>query len=293
MLYRIVHISDIHLWDIPWGPWEWRGKRILGLANLILRRARRMRREEIGTLFAELAKDAADHLIVSGDLTTTSLPSEFDRFADALEGWGSDGAPLTVLPGNHDRYTRFAVRENLFGRRFNKFCEGGVFPFRKPLAEGLELIGFDPCVPNPFSARGFADPGDIDKVPNLLREGEDSGAKTFLFVCHYPGEIPPEQPHGSGHLMTNSELLVKAMGTSTVPIYWLHGHVHHPWKYPSPTVPNLTYLNPGAPLEAGEHGISLGRWVLEWNGSALEANWKSSSETSTYLVDYSTGRYEK
>ena len=273
--YRIVHISDLHVWRFTANPLLWIGKRGLGLANLALRRAREFRREELPRLVEAIVADGADHVILSGDLTITSLDSEFARVRSALSPLLSDPTRATILPGNHDRYTRRATRNRVFESHFGAFCEGGRFPFLKPLAEGLDLIGFDPNVPRPFSAKGLVKEAEVARLKQLLEETERRGTRTLLFACHYPSEAPdrPEaQKHG--HDLEQGELLLEALRAISIPIYWLHGHIHHPWRFQSPSIPNLTYLNPGAPLYRGPDGISLGRWILDWDGEAMRTEFR-------------------
>jgi len=284
--YRIAHISDIHLWRFTWNPFLWMGKRALGLGNLALRRGRKFRREALAQLVAAIEGDGVDHLVVSGDLTTTSLPQEFALCKDGLSRALNSPTRATVLPGNHDRYTRATYRRRLFDLYFGDFCDGGRFPFLKPLTEGLDLIGFDPNIPRPFSARGLVKNDDVEKLKGLLKEIPNRGTETLLFVCHYPAEVPsPHHEQGRAHELVGGESLVAALSGIEIPIYWLHGHIHNPWRHQSPTVPNLIYLNPGAPLYRTEAGVSLGRWILDWEGGKLRTEWRSTPETSESLVD--------
>lgn len=282
--YRVVHISDLHLWRIPANPLLWRGKRLLGLSNLVLRRGRRFRREALPELLAEIERDSADHLVVSGDLTTTSLDLEFEDFGKAFDSWLGDPYRATLVPGNHDRYTRPAVRERVFERHFSPLCGEGNFPFRKELAPGLALIGFDPCRPNPFSARGEAPGEALVSLTRLLGEERSRGTQALLFVCHYPAEAPAKhRRHLKGHDLVNGEELLALFQGFPIPTWWLHGHIHHPWSHRSRLAPNLTYLNPGSPILRREGKISLGRWVLDWDGRELRAEWRSLPHSASEL----------
>ena len=119
--YRIVHVSDLHVWRLSWNPLHWYGKRALGMGNLLLRRARKFRLEEIPSLVQAIESDNPNHVVVSGDFTTTSLPREFESSAAGLGTLISDPARATVVPGNHDRYTRSAARKKGFEQRFGRF----------------------------------------------------------------------------------------------------------------------------------------------------------------------------
>jgi 3',5'-cyclic AMP phosphodiesterase CpdA len=286
--YRIVHISDIHFWRIPWNPFEWYGKRVLGLTNLILRRARKFRLEAIPELLEAIETDHPDHLVVSGDISTTSLESEFLEFKKAFQDWLQNPTAATILSGNHDRYTRGAMRNKTFEGHFGEFCGGGKDPFLKSLTDGLVLLGLDPCCPDPIFARGLATPQMADQLRSLVETCNGNGTKTILLVCHYPAEVPPEhEEHQRGHELLGANLVLDALRPSQVPVYWLHGHIHHPWRFRSPSVPHIVYLNPGAPVLRRSSGYSLGRWILDWDGIEVRTEWRSLDHSKEMLVDMS------
>ena len=74
--------------------------------NLIFSRKKHFPPPLADTVINAIRKEEADAVLFSGDLTTTSLESEFKKAADAFaplyEKWGDQ---LIVIPGNHDRYT--------------------------------------------------------------------------------------------------------------------------------------------------------------------------------------------
>ena len=112
---RILHFSDIHFWRIQIGPDPYYPKRSLGLLNLIFSRRKHFPRSLADTAIKAMLQEEADTVLFSGDLTTTSLDSEFREAADAFsplyEKWGDK---LIVIPGNHDRYTPKSVKAKLY-----------------------------------------------------------------------------------------------------------------------------------------------------------------------------------
>ena len=72
----LIHFGDLHLWRYGLGgdPWP---KRLLGLANLKLRRGRQFPTRIAEAVGEQLAREEADYVLFSGDLTTTALPAEF------------------------------------------------------------------------------------------------------------------------------------------------------------------------------------------------------------------------
>ncbi|HEU5117451.1 MAG TPA: metallophosphoesterase, partial [Isosphaeraceae bacterium] len=111
---RIVHLSDVHIWSWSWNPLGLLNKRSLGLASLLAGRARRFRLERMEEVVERVRSREPDHLLITGDLTTTALEVEFREARRALEPLLSDRERVTILPGNHDRYTSGSVRRRLF-----------------------------------------------------------------------------------------------------------------------------------------------------------------------------------
>ncbi len=96
---RIVHLSDIHLWQYTINPLRLLSKRRLGMASLLLGRASRFRLERIPELVDHVQKLRADHILITGDLTTTALPAEFRAARAAL-------AELVGRPRSGDDHSR-------------------------------------------------------------------------------------------------------------------------------------------------------------------------------------------
>src|SRR5262245_61159381 len=107
---KLVHISDIHIWNWPWRPWELAGKRAAGLASLLVGRAARFPRERLAQVVERVISIEPDHVLISGDLTTTALPNEFREARQALEPILRREGGTSIVPGNHDRYTWGSVR---------------------------------------------------------------------------------------------------------------------------------------------------------------------------------------
>ena len=77
-------------------------KRLTGQANLLLHRGRVHRREYLLAVL-EAAAAAADHVVVTGDITNLALESEYDEAIRLLDGVARS-VEVTVVPGNHDIY---------------------------------------------------------------------------------------------------------------------------------------------------------------------------------------------
>ncbi len=106
----IAHISDLHILKVAGSsPFSFLNKRATGGVNLLIGRAHRHRVEIVRQALEQIRELNVDHLVVTGDITNLSLPTEFELAAEILQSHGS-GKDVSVVPGNHDNYTRGAAR---------------------------------------------------------------------------------------------------------------------------------------------------------------------------------------
>src|SRR3974377_2015502 len=98
---RLIHVSDIHFWRYALNPLQLFSKRLLGMASLLVRRARKFRLERVEQVVERVVSLQPDHILLPGDPPTTALPAEFRSARRALEPWLGDRDRTTVLPGNH------------------------------------------------------------------------------------------------------------------------------------------------------------------------------------------------
>jgi hypothetical protein len=107
------------------------------------RNKRRLYTNLIKKTLLGLHQVGVDHLLITGDLTHCSLPTEFLEIRGALQvtgWWGED--KLTVIPGNHDRFNLY---EKMPKEPMEAFFD--VVTPRKPrlkkLPEGIALVEVD------------------------------------------------------------------------------------------------------------------------------------------------------
>ena len=84
-----------------------------------------------------------DHVLVTGDLTTTALPEEFRLAREALGMLGLEPARITVIPGNHDRYTTGSMRHRQFEDWFGGFAPPGEYPWLREIGPDTAILGLD------------------------------------------------------------------------------------------------------------------------------------------------------
>jgi Icc-related predicted phosphoesterase len=248
---RIVHLSDVHFWRYSLHPMRLLSKRLAGTASLLLGRGRRFRLERVPELVDRVKSLDADHLLITGDLTTTALADEFQHARTALSGLLEDPAKVTIVPGNHDRYTIRAHRSRRFERYFGAFAPEGGYPWLRPLGAGTAILGLDPTRAG-VTARGKLPPGQLLAATGLVAAA--GAGKNLVIACHYPVAAPPEYEARLAHKpIVNSAGLATWLKTIGPHIYCC-GHVHAEWAFRPPSIPNQLCLNAGAPLMQDRRG---------------------------------------
>ena len=128
------------------------GIRPWGMVELLLGRVTRFHLERLGAIVDRVLSLEPDHVVITGDLTTTALPSEFREARRLL-------APLLTVPsesrwspGNHDRTTRRSFRTRRFEGTFGTFMPAAAFPWLHQLDDETAILGLDPTRPH-FSPR--------------------------------------------------------------------------------------------------------------------------------------------
>lgn len=243
---KIVQLSDIHIWRYSINPLRLWGKRVVGMAELVTGRAKKFRLERLGAVVDRVATVGADHLLITGDLTTTALRPEFAHARLALEPLLGDPERVSVLPGNHDRYTAHSVRTRAFERVFGEFSPTDNFPWLRWLDPRTAILAFD-ATRSHLSATGRLPEAQFRKARALLDDLEHR-PKRLILGCHYPVAAP--EPY-------RSELKKKRMVNAAEVSRWLRGigphvyccgHVHAAWAFRPDEIPNQLCLNSGAPL---------------------------------------------
>ncbi len=227
MALRFLHCSDIHLLSLTGvGPHRFLNKRLTGGINLMLARGRH-HSAKLFDRMVEHARDlAVDRVVVTGDLSNLALDEEFVHIVDKLEGIG---LPVTVIPGNHDTYTRASARQRRFEHHFTPYMQGErlsdedehFYPFVQRFGE-VALIGVSTAQASlplyAIGSVGSAQLGRLDRVLEAL--GRDALVRVVLI--HHP--VMPgvaAARHGLTDLDAFGEVIARR-GAELI----LHGHEH-------------------------------------------------------------------
>ncbi len=197
---RIAHVSDLHVLA-PAGVELRRllfNKRITGYANLLFKRGRAYRRDYLVAVLAAAAQ-AADHVVVTGDVTNLSLEGEYYEARRLLDEVARS-AEVTVVPGNHDIYLPQVHHDRRFPHYFARYDPGdlpelelellaGRFPFVK-LRGPVALIGLSSAVPRPpFVSAGYLGRAQLQALARVLAHPEVSRRTPVVLVHHDPFDL--------------------------------------------------------------------------------------------------------
>ncbi len=264
---RLALIGDIHLFQTDVHPARLFGKRILGHTNLMLNRRFRFNHRVLASMIERVETLAPEALLLTGDVTTTSLEDEFHDVATYLEPL-SEKIPTVIVPGNHDKYTFRSVRK----QRMMEHMRGILpdhFPHIRRLKKHWQLLCLDSAEPQLFWSRGalgFEQMNEVTQFVNSLTEND-----ALIVLCHYPAKIPSGIPYSWGHALAEDKQLHQMFTESPARIVYAHGHIHKPWQWDPANGgktgngdnSGLMYLNTGSPcLTSNQYPYGQGFWEM-------------------------------
>ena len=225
--FSFAQISDPHLSDLRGvRTSDLLNKRLLGYLSWLKRRRAEHQRSILDAMVEDIGRIRPDHLIVTGDLTHIGLPEEFRQARDWLQGLGTP-TNVTVVPGNHDTYTR--ARSDQTIDLWNAYMmsdrgttqAGSIFPslrIRGPAA----IVGLSSALPTaPFLAMGSIGTAQLQALPHILEETARAGLFRILVIHHSPAEgVDKWRKH-----LTDRSQLQAVLARHGVELI-LHGHTH-------------------------------------------------------------------
>ncbi|HEY3359151.1 MAG TPA: metallophosphoesterase [Polyangia bacterium] len=233
---RVAHFSDLHLLDLhAVSPLDFASSKVLvGSVNVLLNRARKHRLDCFEALVDDLNAQRYDHVVCTGDLVNLGLPAEYELAARLVSQIRLGPAGVTLVPGNHDYYTRAAITARRFERAFAPFLRGDAggavrYPFLR-LRGAVAIIGLCSAYASPLGfADGLLGPRQIAAAEALLTQ-PDVRERFRLVLVHHP----PVVHHGLfvRHLRDRGALLrmLARAGAELV----VHGHDHRAERAETP-----------------------------------------------------------
>jgi len=234
---RIAHFSDLHLLSLEGVPLRrFLNKRATGYANLRLKRGSIHRASYVKAIAREVRRIKVDHVVVTGDLTNLALEPEFELAREVLEkDLGLSPADVTIVPGNHDVYTRGAHASQRFATYFGDYLVSdlpdlavdigaGRFPVVKIRGPAV-IIGVCSAVPRlPFVAAGRIGRPQLEALGKILARPEVLRL-TPVVALHHPPHNPRSRLKSMLEGLGDAAMLWTGMSHLPVGMV-LHGHLH-------------------------------------------------------------------
>ncbi len=243
---KIVHLSDIHLWRYTWDPRRLVGARAWWMYELLRGRAHRYQLDRLDDVVARVVSLEPDHVLITGDLTTSALPDEFSDALRHLRPLLADPNRVSILPGNHDRATWRSSWSRRFESAFGPFMPRTRFPWLRRIDDDAAILALDPTRFH-YTPRGRIPRAQLQQAQSLIAEPNER-PRRLIVACHYPIAAPPpyERELATKRLM-NAEAVKEWLATVGPHLYCC-GHVHAAWAFQPHGLPNQLCLNAGAPL---------------------------------------------
>lgn len=226
----IAHLTDLHLSPVAGLlPRYWNAKRAIGLANWLRHRERAHDRGVLHLLERDLAQERPTHVVVTGDLTNLGLPWEHQQALAWLTEMGPS-ANVSVIPGNHDIYTRIGHDEGTLrwrpymcsddeGSRYAP-PEWG-FPYVR-LVGPVALVGLNSAIETPpLIASGKVGEDQRERLRSVLRQLGEAGLFRLVMIHHPPLPGLTSPARGLKDALALRDVLIQA-GAELV----IHGHNH-------------------------------------------------------------------
>lgn len=288
---RILHFSDVHV-HVPVSqmpPADLFGKRLLGAANLLLRRERLFRDAPRKlTALAELAHaTGVDFTICTGDYTALGTEPELIAARSAIDALTRAPLGFVTVPGNHDLYVPDTIADRRFERHFGDLLStdrpdltvDGTWPIVRNCGPLVAVIAVNSARPNPhpFRSSGAIPPEQLAALERILVLPEI--AERFVFVItHYAPRRKDGTPDTVHHGLDNADDLLRACTRLRRGVL-LHGHIH--WRY------HLRLPGSGLPIFGAGSATHAGRegfWVFDVESDravAIAGSW----DGDRYVLD--------
>jgi len=199
-------------------------------------------------LLDALGEVGVDHLVVTGDVTFSAEPREFERAAELLRPFAAAGK-LTVVPGNHDVWTEDSVETARFLRAIGPDGKGmrkaaPSYPHVVPVGDEAVIIALDSARfgEEPLETPGRLGSEQLRGARELAREHAKEG-RAVLLAFHHHVVLPPERMPSDVHVarmpLADADKVVRLVAELPIAAV-LHGHRHTAFRVDLPGVQGPT-----------------------------------------------------
>ncbi|RCL03566.1 MAG: putative phosphohydrolase [Candidatus Tokpelaia sp. JSC161] len=224
-MFRLIHISDLHLAPLPrFSLIDLMGKSLIGYMNWHFHRKYKMEEGTLCLLLNDIYKRDPSHLAISGDIVNLSSYSEFVQAWKKIRELG-DTRDVSLVFGNHDVYVCGALRKAC--RIFSPWITDNevtknFFPYMRVRGE-VVIIGISSAmVTPPFFSFGYFSVRQEKKMEVLLKKAEALGLFRIVMIHHPP--LYGLEWHKRLWGIKRFQRVVGENGAELI----LHGHTHLP-----------------------------------------------------------------
>lgn len=279
-MFRLAHISDVHLSPLPEVKWtQLANKRITGFLNWKLNRKHQIGANTLDPLIQSLRELKPDHIAVTGDLVNLALDGEFTNARAFLEDLGSPER-VSAICGNHDAYLPGSLAKAI--QNWEPYLTSDAstatenspeqFPFLRIRGE-VALIGCNSAEATlPFFATGYFREDQANRLRKVLRQ---TRGLCRVVMIHHPPISGATKWHKRLIGIKRFQEVIRNEGAELI----LHGHTHLATRsaIPGNRKPVPVICVPAAGNGLGDHRPA-GRYNLfdiEKSGSNWSINWKA------------------
>ena len=231
-MYKIAHISDLHISKITLNPLQFLSKRWIGNLNLLLKRQKVYKSKQLWDLPSLFDDLNIQTVLVSGDITCTSYQKEFLLAKELFSLIKKRDINIFLVPGNHDRYTKKSCKQHRF---YDFFTSSKIpsshpskhFTLKKERIEARHLfdkwwyMGIDTSrATHWFSSQGYFSKeleNNFTKILSLIPEDA-----WIILVNHFPFS----QKERRKNILKRGNILKKLLQKNEKIKLYLHGHTH-------------------------------------------------------------------
>ena len=221
---RIIHVSDPHAASPPDSASAFFDKRLLGTLNYFFRR-RFLHDQSLLTRLSDFILGfEPDVVAITGDITSTGQPREFDAALECLSPiLDAEGVTTLYVPGNHDAYVRNGRCAAALEEAFSTLNDGASIddlPYARIVGE-LEFVLVNECRPtNIFLSSGEVAPSAADEIERMC-----SKPKKLPRVLL--GHFPLKRELNQRRRLKNRAALAALLENGSIDLS-LCGHTHEP-----------------------------------------------------------------
>jgi 3',5'-cyclic AMP phosphodiesterase CpdA len=223
---RIAHVSDVHILDRR--PSGQRSRYDLGVRFLSFGRPldAHARARKLTSALKAAERGGADHVVVSGDLTESGVPAQFEELAGVLHETRIDPERITLVPGNHDAYGEPREWERALDGPLKAFARSSAGVAGKVVERGeLYLLPIDVAFPQPITRSAGLLTSEAAEAVKRRACDRAMQRRAVVVVQHHPPFAHARAAWQWIDGLQGHERMTTLLA-SAPSVHVLHGHLH-------------------------------------------------------------------